>query len=76
MRKWDLLHVDEYVSDTGSIYSIISYQYTNEIEEVDGDTENNEYIDNILESSRKYKDKQIDGIEKLEQIEVMLSYLG
>ena len=28
----DLLHIDKYVSDTESIYSIISYQNTNEIE--------------------------------------------
>ena len=44
-----LLHVDEYVSDTKSIYSIISYQDTNEIEEIDSDTESTEFIDNILD---------------------------
>ena len=40
------------------------------------DIENNEFVDNILESPRKYKDKQLDDIEKLDQIESMLSYLG
>ena len=33
-------------------------------------------IDNILESFRKYKDKQLEDIEKLDQIESMLPYLG
>ena len=31
----DLLHVDEYISDTESIYSIISYEDPNEIEELE-----------------------------------------
>ena len=72
----DLLHVDEYISDTESIYSIISYQDTKEIKETDSDIKNNEFIDNILESSRKYKDKQLVDIEKLNQIESTLPYLG
>ena len=62
--------------DTESIYSIISYQDINEVEELDNDTDNSEFIDNILESFRKYKDKQLDDIEKLDQIESMLFYLG
>ena len=72
----NLLHVDEYVSDTESIYSVINYLNTNEIEEVESDNEDNDFIDNILESSRKYKDKQIDDINKLDQIEAMLYHLG
>ena len=40
------------------------------------DTEEDEFVDNILESSRKYRDKQIDDISKLDQIEAMLSQLG
>ena len=52
----DLLYANEYVSDTESIYSIISYQDPNKIEEIDSDSDNNEFINNILESSRKYKD--------------------
>ena len=72
----DLLHVDEYVSDTKNIYSIINYLDTNEIEELNRENEDNDFIDNILESSKKYKDKQIDDIDKLDQIEAMLSHLG
>ena len=52
----DLLHADEYASDTENIHSIISYQDPNEIEEIDSDSDNNEFINNILESSQKYKD--------------------
>ena len=63
--KEDLLHVDEYISDTENIYSIISYQDPNDKGEIETDSDNNEFIDNILESSRKYKDKQIDDIEKI-----------
>ena len=59
----DLLYINEYVSDTKSIYSIISYQDSSEIEEIDSDSDNNEFIDSILESSRKYKDRQLDAIE-------------
>ena len=72
----DLLLVDEYVSDTESIYSIISYDDPNEIEEHDSDSENDDLINNLLESFRKYKDKQLDDIEKLDQIASMLTYLG
>ena len=72
----NLLHVDEYVSDAESIYSIISYQDPDEIEKMDSDSDNNEFINNILEPSRKYKDKQLDAIEKLDQIKSMLTYLG
>ena len=72
----DLLHVDEYVSDTESIYSIISYQDPDEIEEIDSDSDNNVFINNILESFWKYKDKQLNDIEKLYQIESVLTYLG
>ena len=72
----DLLHIDEYVSDTESIYSIISYVDPNELEEVESDNEENEFIDNILKSLRKYKDKQINDINKLDQIEAMLHHLG
>ena len=72
----NLLHIDEYVSDTESIYSIISYIDPNELEEIVSDNEENEFVDNILESSRKYRDKQIDDINKLDQIEAMLSQLG
>ena len=71
-----MLQADEYVSNTESIYSIISFQNHSEIEEMDSDSDNNKFIDNILESTRKYKDKQIDDIEKLDQIESMLTYLG
>ena len=55
--------VDEYVSDTESIYSIISYQDPNDIEEIETNSNNTEFIDSILESSKKYRDKQIDNIE-------------
>ena len=34
----DLLHVDKYVSETENIYSIISYEDPNEIEEVDSES--------------------------------------
>ena len=54
----DLLHIDEYVSDTESIYSIISYIDPNELEDLESDNEENDFIDNILESSRKYKDNE------------------
>ena len=43
---------------------------------IDSDSNNNEFINNVLESSRKYKDKQLDDIEKLDQIESILTYLG
>ena len=39
------------------LYSIISYQDPDEIEEMDSDLDNNQFINNILESSLKYKDK-------------------
>ena len=71
-----LLHIDEYVSDTESIYSIISYIDPNELEDIVSDTEEDEFVDNILESSQKYRDKQIDDINKLDQIETMLFQLG
>ena len=71
----DLLHIDEYASDTESIYSIISYIDPNELEEIESDNEEDEFVDNILESSRKYRDKQIDDINKLDQIEAMLFQL-
>ena len=76
MRKWGLLHIDEYVSDTESIYGIISYIDPNELEDVEGANEENDFVDNILESSRKYKDKQLDDINKLDQIEAMFHHLG
>ena len=44
----DLLHIDEYVSDTESIYSIISYIDPNELEDIVSDTEEDEFVDNIL----------------------------
>ena len=72
----DLLHIDEYVSDTESIYSIVSYIDPNEFEDTISDIENDEFVDNILESSRKYRDKQVDDINKLDQIETMLFQLG
>ena len=62
----NLLYVIEYVSDTESIYSIISYQDPNDIEEMEIDSDYNEFIDSILELSKKYRDKQIDDIEKLD----------
>ena len=40
------------------------------------DTEEDEFVDDILESSRKYRDKQVDDINKLDQIEAMLSQLS
>ena len=43
---------------------------------IDSDSNNNELKNNVLESSRKYKDKQLDDIEKLDQIESILTYLG
>ena len=74
--KEDLLHIDEYISDTESIYSIISSIDPNELEDIVSDTEEDEFVDNILESSRKYRNKQIDDINKLDQIEAMLFQLG
>ena len=71
----DLLHVDEYVSDTESIYSIISYQDPNDIQVSDQDSDDDQFIGEILESSKKHKDRQIEDIEKLEQVESMLAYL-
>ena len=55
---------------------IISYIDPNELEERVSDNEENEFVDNILESSSKYRDKQIDDINKLNQIEAMLFQLG
>ena len=72
----DLLHIDGYVSDTEFIYCIISYIDPNELEDVEKDNEENDFIDNILESSRKYKPKQIDDINKLDQIEAMVHHFG
>ena len=72
----DLLHIDEYITDTESIYSIISYINPNELEDVEINNEENDFIDNISESSRKYKDKQIDDINELDQIEAMFHHLG
>ena len=72
----DVLHIDEYFSDTESIYSIINYIDPNELEEIESDNEEDEFVDNILESSRKYIDKQIDDINKLDYIETMLFQLG
>ena len=72
----DLLHIDEYVSDAESIYSIISYIDPNKLEDIVSDTKEDEFVDNILESFRKYRDKQIDYISKLDQIEAMLPQLG
>ena len=54
----DLLHIDEYANDTESIYSIISYIDPNELEDLESDNEENDFIDNILESSTKYKDNE------------------
>ena len=54
-----------YVSDAENIYSIISYQDSNDIGEIETNSDNSEFIKSILESSRKYKDKQIDDIEKI-----------
>ena len=48
----------------------------NELEEVESDNEENDFIDTILELSRKYKDKQIEDMNKLDQIESMLHHLG
>ena len=48
----DLLHVDEYVSDTKSIYSIISYQDPNDIQVSDQDSDDDQFIGEILESSK------------------------
>ena len=72
----DLLHIDEYVSDAESIYSIISYIDPNELEDVESDNEENDFIDNILESSTKYEDMQINDINKLDQIEATFRDLG
>ena len=68
----DVLHIDEYFSDTESIYSIINYIDPNELEERVSDNEENEFVDNILESSSKYRDKQIDDINKLDRIKAIL----
>ena len=72
----DLLHIDGYVSDTECIYCIISYIDPNELEDVESDNKEKDFIDNILESSRKYKDEQIDAINKLNQIVAMFHHLG
>ena len=71
----DLLHVDEYVSDTESIYSIISYQDPNDIQVSDQDSDDDQFIGEILESSKRHQDRLIEDIEKLEQVESMLEYL-
>ena len=67
--------MDEYVSDTESVYSIINYEDPNETEEVDSDLEDDDLINNLLKFCRKYKSKQLDDIEKLNQIASMLTYL-
>ena len=53
----DHLHVDEYVSDTESIYSIISYQNPNDLQVSDQDSDDDQFIGEILESSKKHKDR-------------------
>ena len=72
----DFLYVDEYVNDTKSIHNIISYQDPNDIQLSYQDSEDDQFIGGILESSKRYKDRQIDDIEKLEQVESMLTFLG
>ena len=67
--------MDEYVSDTESIYSIISYQDPNDIQVSDQDSDDDQFIGEILEFSKKHKDRQIEDIEKIEQVESMLAYL-
>ena len=48
----DLLHVDEYVSDTESIYSMISYQDPNDVRVSEQDSNDDQFIGEILESSK------------------------
>ncbi|KAH7681583.1 hypothetical protein IHE45_05G068500 [Dioscorea alata] len=67
--------IDECVSDTESIYSIISYldpDGTIEENSSDGD---NEFVGEMLESNKKYRDLQIKDLDQLDQIEAMLAYL-
>ena len=71
----DLLHVDEYVSDTESIYSMISYQDPNDVRVSEQDSNDDQFIGEILESSKRHRNRQIDDIEKLEQVESMLAFL-
>lgn len=71
----DLLHVDEYVSDIKNIYIIISYVESSEIKEIDSDLEDNEFVGEILELNRKYRDWQNSDLDQLDQIESMLAYL-
>lgn len=69
----DLLQIDEYVSDTESIYSIISiddYQ-----EQVDFDNEENSDVqNNLIEQDGKLREGHLDSIEKLE-LQQMLEHL-
>ena len=49
----DFLYIDEYVSDTESIYNIINYRDPNNMEEIETNSYNNEFIDSILESFKR-----------------------
>lgn len=49
----DLLQVDEYVSDTKSIYSIVSYLDLDELKEDSSDEEKCEFMEGMLESIKK-----------------------
>ena len=41
----------------------------------DQDPDDDQFIGEILESSKRHKDRQLEDIEKLEQVESMLAYL-
>ena len=58
------------------VYSIISYQDPNDIHTFKSDPEDDEFIESTLDSSKRHRDKQIDDMEKFEQVESILAYLG
>ena len=61
---------------TQKVYSRISYQDPNDIHTFKSDPEDDEFIESILDSSKRHRDKQIDDMEKFEQVESILAYLG
>lgn len=69
----DLLHIDEYVSDTESIYSIISVdEIHGEVDDLD--TKENEFSNSLIEQSSRLKG-HLASSEKLEKYHHILEEL-
>lgn len=65
--KENLIHVDKEVSDTESIYSIMSYEEIDSDIEQYSDDESYEFSNNMIENSKKYLGQmdQLDDIEEM-----------